>query len=103
MPEATRHPKSAERCICGHLGTEHAWTAVGDWCEHDECSCDGMGEATRHTLVRDGWPHYAADHPAVVEVQIGRAMCSCTWVSEPLPTTQARRAAWTQHGKETER
>lgn len=58
---------------------------------------------TEHTLVRDGWPHWLTPWDEAKPNTLsptGRALCSCTWLSDPLPTTQARRAAWAKHAEE---
>jgi hypothetical protein len=65
--------------------------------------CAGV-TAAEHTLVRDGWPHKLfADGPRPNRSRhdpIGRAACSCHWVSAVLEDTEARRQAHAQHVEE---
>jgi len=65
--------------------------------------------AAEHTLVLDGWPHVESGGIRAPRPRsegafrgpsadaAGCALCSCLWLSEPLPTTEARRQAHTQH------
>lgn len=58
--------------------------------------------ASEHALLRNGAAHWltffvVAPEPAQPPDGPGHAACSCGWVSEPLPTTEARCDAHTQH------